>query len=37
MEDGSKRLVEFASHTLSSAEKHYAQIENEGLAIIFGI
>ena len=37
MEDGTERPVEFASHTPSSAEKNYAQIEKEGLAIIFGI
>ncbi|PFX19650.1 Uncharacterized protein K02A2.6 [Stylophora pistillata] len=37
MEDDSERPVEFASRTLSSAERIYAQILNEGLAIIFGI
>ena len=36
-EDGSKHPVVFASRTLSRAEQNYAQIEREGLAVVFGV
>ena len=37
MSDGSERPVGYVSRTLNDAEKNYAQLEKEGLALVFGV
>ena len=37
MDDGSERPVAFASRSMSATERNYAQIEAEGLAVVFAV
>lgn len=35
--DGTDHLIAYASQSLKDSEKRYAPIDNEGLAIVFGV
>ena len=37
MDDGSERPIAMASRTLMKVERGYAQLETEGLSLIFGV